>query len=157
MKKETREELEYKSMFTDERYAKKAWKTLIGASLQSDATPLPLFLDKNGKISPQSELDQMAYENVKKRLLSQNKTREPMQAELIVECAILRSRLDNNTFNVILDRTAGKVKDELTVTANQYEEMSDEELEMLAAYREQKALTQSQQTDDTEGNENDNS
>ena len=99
----------------------------------------------------------MAYANVKKRLLSQNKTREPMQAELIVECAILRSRLDNNTFNVILDRTAGKVKEELTVTANQYEEMSDEELEMLAAYREQKALTQSQQTDDTEGNENDNS
>lgn len=157
MKKETREELEYKSMFTDERYAKKAWKTLIGASLQSDAAPLPTFLDKNGNISPQSELDQMAYENVKKRLLSQNKTREPMQAELIVECAILRSRLDNNTFNVILDRTAGKVKEELTVTANQYEEMSDEELEMLAAYREQKALTQSQETDNTEGNENDNS
>lgn len=156
MDKKKREELEYKSMFTDKRYAEKAWKTLIGASLQSDAAMLPTFLDKNGQVSAQSQIDEMAYNNVKKRLLSQGKDREPMQAELIVECAVLRSRLDNSTFNVIMERTAGKVKDELTVTANQYEDMSDEELEMLAAYRERKQLEQAQTAQAIEVNADDN-
>lgn len=140
MTKQERERREYKSLFEDERYAKKAWKSFIGASLQSDATILPTFLDKNGNVSPQSELDQMAYENVKRRLEVQGLTRAPMQAELMIENAVLRSRFDSNTLNMLLERTAGKVKEELNVTANQYENMSDDELEILAEYRAKKAL-----------------
>ena len=58
-----------------------------------------------------------------------------MQAELIVECGILRSRFDNGMFNTVLERTAGKVKDEITVNKSPYEDLTDEELEMLAAAR----------------------
>ena len=45
MTKAEREEREYKSLFTDERYAKRAWKQMIGKSLQSDAAILPAFYD----------------------------------------------------------------------------------------------------------------
>lgn len=142
MTKKQREELEYKSLFEDERYAKKAWKEFIGKALQSSAAPLPTFIDKNGNVAPQSELDLMAYNNVKKRLQAQGLSREPMQAEMMVENAVLRSRFDTNTLNMLLERTAGKVKEELAVNTNQYESLSDEELQMLAAYREQKELEQ---------------
>ena len=142
MTKSEREAKEYKSLFEDERYAKKAWKEFIGKALQSSAAPLPTFLDKNGNISPQTELDMMAYQNVKNRLLAEGKNREPMQAEMMVENAILRSRFDTTTLNLLLERTAGKVKEEINVNANQYENLSDEELELLATYREQKALEQ---------------
>ena len=142
MTKSEREAREYKSLFEDERYAKKAWKEFIGKSLQSSAAPLPTFLDKNGNISPQSEIDLMAYQNVKRRLEAQGLDREPMQAEMMVENAILRARFDTTTLNMLLERTAGKVKEEINVNANQYENLSDEELEMLAIYREQKELEQ---------------
>ena len=84
----------------------------------------------------------MAYNNVKARLKEQGKDREPQQAELIVENNILRARFDNSTFNNLLDRTAGKVKDEINVTANNFEELSDEEIEALVAFRKQKAEEQ---------------
>lgn len=135
MTKGEREEKEYKSLFTDERYAKRAWKEFIGTSLQSPGKALPTQFDKNDNPTRESDIDQMAYSNVKERLEAEGKDREPMQAELIVEAAVIRARFQDSTFNTLLDRTAGKVKDEVTVNTNPYEELSDDELEALAAYR----------------------
>jgi hypothetical protein len=77
----------------------------------------------------------MAYLNVKARLAESGLSREPMQAELIVESNILRARFSDATFNVLLDRTAGKVKEELTVNKSPFEELSDEELAILQEHR----------------------
>ena len=140
MTKAEREICEYKSTFTDKRYAEKAFKAIINASLQSEAGALPAMYDKQGNELPQSVLDRQAYENVKRRLLAQGLDREPQQAEMMIENAILRARFDNATFNTMLERTVGKVKDELVVSANEYETMTDEELELLAAHREQQKL-----------------
>lgn len=136
MNKVEREEREYHSLFSDERYAKKAWKEFFGQSLSSSGKALPPSVDpKTGEITFASKLDQEAYFNVKKRLQEEGKDREPMQAELIVECSILRARFDNNLFNTVLERTAGKVKDEITVNKSPYEDLTDEELELLAEHR----------------------
>ena len=140
MTKAERELCEYKSTFTDKRYAEKAFKSIINASLQASAGPLPTMYDKQGNELPQSTLDKQAYQNVKQRLLAQCLDREPQQAEMMIENAILRARFDNSTFNTMLERTVGKVKDELVVSANEYETMTDEELELLAAHREQQKL-----------------
>jgi len=81
-----------------------------------------------------------------------NLDREPQQAELIVESNILRARFNDTTFNTLLDRTAGKVKDEISVSTGQFEDMSDEELAVLAEYREKQRAINSQAqggTDDT--------
>ena len=136
MEKTEREKREYEGLFTDERYAKNAWKSIFGKSLESSGKALPPTIDpKTGELTFQTLLDQEAYANVKARLEKEGIDREPMQAELIVECGILRSRFDNNMFNTVLERTAGKVKDEITVNKSPYEDLTDEELEMLAAAR----------------------
>jgi hypothetical protein len=137
MTKAERELSEYKSLYTDKRYAEKAFKSIINDSLQASAGPLPIMYDKNGNELPQSTLDRQAYQNVKQRLLAQGLEREPQQAEMMIENAILRSRFDNSTFNTMLERTMGKVKDEIVVSANEYETMTDEELELLAKHREE--------------------
>lgn len=143
MTKEERETREYKSLFTDERFAKKAWKELIGTSLQGSGKPLPTSYDpKTNQPTFQSQLDEMAYNNVKTRLKEAGIDRDPQQAELIVENNVLRARFSDTTFNTMLDRTMGKVKEELNVTANNFEELSDEEIEALVAFRQQKAKEQ---------------
>lgn len=136
MTKSEREVREYISVYADERYAKKAWKQLIGSALEGPAKVLPASYDpKTGEPTFQSQLDQMAYSNVKARLKAEGKDREPMQAELIVESQILRARFTDTTFNTILDRTAGKVKDEIAVNKSAFEDLTDEELALLAEHR----------------------
>ena len=136
MKKSEREEREYKSLFTDERYAKSAWKSIIGSSLQSSGEALEGIYDpKTGEPTLNTQIDKMAYTNVKKRLKDQGLDREPMQAELIIECNVIRARFTESSFNILLDRTAGKVKDEVAVTTSPFEDLTDEELEILAQHR----------------------
>lgn len=150
MTKSEREIREYRSLFTDRRYAENAWRQFIGSSLQGDAAPLPTFVDKNGEISAQSQLDQRAFNNVAARLKKDGYDRPPMQAEVMIEAAVLRGRMDTTTLNLLLERTAGKVRDEIQLSGSQYEDLSDEELEMLAEKRaEQKKL-------DNKGEEDDN-
>ena len=73
MTKSEREEHEYKSLFTDERYAKKAWKEFMGESLQSPGKPLPTQFDKNDNPTRESDIDAQAYKNVKARLEKEGK------------------------------------------------------------------------------------
>lgn len=141
MTKKEREEREYKSLFTDERYAKRAWKTFIGEALESDAASLPAFLDSKGNVAPQSAIYDAALLSVKRRLEAKGISRAPMKAEVLVEANIIRGAFDNNVFNTILDRTAGKVKEEISVTSGTYEELTDDELQLLIQHREAKKLT----------------
>lgn len=142
MTREDREIKEYQSVFSDERYAKKAWKQLIGRSLEGAGAPLPVTTDKNGEVSFQSQLDQMAYDNVVRRLKNEGLVRGPMQAEIIIESQILRARFADAPMNMLLERTAGKVKDEINVQTNQFEELTDEELAALAELRKNKENTE---------------
>lgn len=138
MDKKNREALEFKSLFGDQRYAKKAWRDFIAESLTGDAAKLPERIDKDGQQTLDSMIDEMAYNNVKARLRAEGKDREPMQAEVIVECNVIRARFNDTPFNTLLDRTAGKVKEEITINDNPYEDLTDEELEMLKAARDKK-------------------
>lgn len=135
MNQSEREEREYKSLFEDERYAKKAWRKFIATSLESDAAILNDFYDHNGNITPQSEIYRKAYWAVEQRLRDQNIQRKPMKAEVLIEAAVIRASFDNSALNTIFDRTAGKVKEELTIGVGQYESLTDEELQLLAAHR----------------------
>lgn len=138
MTEKEREEREFASLFSDQRFAKKAWRDLIGTALQGPAKALPEMVDKEGQTTLQSHIDRVAYENVKARLEKQGLEREPMQAELIVECNILRARSADTAWGTILDRTAGKVKEEIALSNNPFEELTDEELEALRKFRESK-------------------
>lgn len=142
MKKNAREEIEFLSLFTDERYAKRAFKSLLDQSLRGPAKPLPQIEDAKGNITPASLIDSAAYRNVVDRLKAQGYSRSPMQSEVIMEAAVLRARLDTNSLSLLLDRTAGKVKEEINVSSSAYEEMTDEELVLLSQYRKAKLITE---------------
>ncbi len=148
MTKEEREVKEFKSLFSDKRYAEKAWRKFIEDSLKSDVSILPDFIGPSGNVTPQSEIYQAAIKSVKNRLDAQGITREPMKAEVLIEAAVIRAAFDNTALNVVLDRTAGKVKDEVTINNNPYEDLSDEELDLLITYREAKKLETKKETDD---------
>ncbi len=140
MTKVQREETEYKSLFTDERYAKKAWKQFISKSLQSDAVDLPNFTDAHGNVTPQSEIYRAAIISVEKRLKEEGLSRAPMKAEILIEASVLRAAFDTSILNVLLDRTAGKVKEEISIGVGQYEELTDDELQLLASHRAKQLL-----------------
>lgn len=139
MNKSEREQREFKSLMCDQRYAKNAWRALIGEALQGPAKPLPASYDKEGQPTFQTMLDEMAYNNVKARIMKEGLSREPMQAELIVECNVLRARHTDMAWGTLLDRTAGKVKEEVSISDNPYEDLTDEELDAIYALREKKA------------------
>lgn len=135
MDKPTREEKEYKSLYTDERYAKQAFKKLLDKSLQSDAAVLPEFMDAGGNTTPQSAIYKTAYNAVQARLVKEGLSRKPMKAEVLIEASVIRAAFDNSTLNLILDRTAGKVKEEITIGVGQFEDLTDEELTLIAEKR----------------------
>lgn len=135
MDKPTREEKEYKSLYTDERYAKQAFKKLLDKSLQSDAAVLPEFMDAGGNTTPQSAIYKAAYNAVHARLKNEGLSRKPMKAEVLIEASVIRASFDNSTLNLILDRTAGKVKEEITIGVGQFEDLTDEELALIAEKR----------------------
>lgn len=135
MTKPEREEREHQSLFGDERYAKRAWKNLISKSLESNAAMPPEVVDKAGNETLESQIYKEAYSNVLARLKNEGKDRMPMKAELIVEANMIRAAFDTQTFNTVLDRTAGKVKEEISIGTGQFEELTDEELAALAAHR----------------------
>lgn len=144
MTKKDREEREYTSLFCDQRYAKRAWAQIMHDALNADANTLPYIIDpKTNEPTRDSEIEHMAYDEVKARLVAQGLERNPTQAELIVQCNIIRARFADTPFTTILDRTAGKVKEEISIEQNPYEELTDDELEALMAYREQKKAGES--------------
>lgn len=141
MNQKEREEREYISLFCDQRYAKNAWRKFIADSLTGPGKALPTIFDpKTDSPTRDSAIDQMAYENVKNRLRAEGKTREPMQAELLIENNVLRARFADGALTTILDRTAGKVKEEISLSDNPYEDLTDEELLMLKQHRDAIAL-----------------
>lgn len=135
MTKAEREAKEYKSLFSDDRYAKQAWRRFIAKSLESDAVELPDFEDGHGNTTPQSEIYKRAMRSVHERLKAEGLTRKPMKAEVLIEASVIRAAFDTGTLNVILDRTAGKVKEEISMGVGQFEALTDEELDLLAAHR----------------------
>ena len=138
MTKSEREEREYKNLFCDEKHAKKAWRDIIGTALESNADKLPPLFDKNENLTRESMIEELAYKMVEDRLKEEGKSRKPMNAELIVASAIVRARYQDTTLNTLLDRTAGKVKEELSVDTSPYDDLTTEELELLVEYRKTK-------------------
>lgn len=141
MTKKEREEREYDNLYkyNDMKAAKKAFSELLHTSLNAPAKKLPQRLDKDGNPTLESMIDTLARETVQERLKEQGLEREPKEAEVAMQSAVIRARFNDSTLNIILDRTAGKVKEEISVSSNPYEELSYEELELLVKHREEKA------------------
>lgn len=144
----SRTEKEMKSLFSDPKFSRQAWKNVGMAILQNPAMHAPEQLDKEGQLTLQSAIESYSYDKLSKDLKKLGgQDRQPTELEMILQCQIVRARFDTSAAIFVRDTLGAKPVDETKLDAsvhNPYEQLSDEELELIAKTREAKSLADAQ-------------
>ena len=138
--KSEREFKEMMSVFTDPKTMRAAWRSVGAAILQNPATKPVIAYDKNGDETYASAVENYSYAKLKHDIVALGQNgREPTELEMIMACQILRARNDTAAAVFVRDTLGAKPIDESKVeqTVNAFEELTDEELELLAQHRAQ--------------------
>lgn len=142
--KSYRDAAEMKSLFNDPKFFRQALKSLGQAiALQPAVRPLTT-VDKDGMETTNSLIERYSYEKLSSDIASLARSkREPTELEMILHCQMVKARTDTSAAVFIRDTLGAKPVDEskqdLSVS-NPYEQLTDEELELIQAERERKAL-----------------
>ena len=142
--KNIREMKEMQNLFADPKFSRQAWKAVGISIAMQPATKPAIIIDKDGNETTNSKIEQYSYNkllNDIKQLGKEN--REPTELEMILACQMVKARTDTAAATFIRDTLGAKPVDESKVDAqlsNPYEQLTDEELEMLQREREKKAL-----------------
>ena len=142
--KDLRELKETMNVFSDPRTQREAWRSLGVKLLNNPATKAPEQLDKDGNPTLASSIEQYTYRQLVNDIKrSEQPDREPTEIEMILACQMVKALFDTQAAIFVRDTLGAKPVDEskmdATLSANQYEQLTDEELELLAAHRAQKA------------------
>ena len=142
--KDLRELQETMNVFSDPRTQREAWRSLGVKLLNNPATKAPEQLDKDGNPTLASSIEQYTYRQLVNDIKrSEQPDREPTEIEMILACQMVKARFDTQAAIFVRDTLGAKPVDEskmdATLSANQYEQLTDEELELLAAHRAKKA------------------
>lgn len=139
--KKCRTQKEMESLFADPKFARKAWKAVGNAILQNPAIKPHTELDKNGFETLNSQIAKYSYETLSNDLKTLGaEARQPTELEMILQCQIAKARYDTAAAIFVRDTLGAKPVDETKVDANinnPYEDLTDEELELIAKHREQ--------------------
>lgn len=142
--KNVREMKEMQNLFADPKFSRQAWKAVGLSIAMQPATKPAIIVDKDGNETTNSKIEQYSYNkllNDIKQLGKEN--REPTELEMILACQMVKARTDTAAATFIRDTLGAKPVDESKIDAqlsNPYEQLTDEELEMLQREREKKAL-----------------
>jgi hypothetical protein len=143
--KDERERKEMENLFKDPKFSRKAWQHVGIAIANSPASKPFTSYDKDGNPTLQSEIEQYSYTQLHKDIQSLGiEDRQPTELEMILKCQMIRARYDTSAAVFVRDTLGAKPVDESKLDAqatvkNAYENLTDEELEMLAAMRAKKA------------------
>ena len=142
--KDLRELKETMNVFADPRTQCEAWRSLGIKLLNNPATKAPEQLDNDGNPTLASSIEQYTYRQLVNDIKrSEQPDREPTEIEMILACQMVKARFDTQAAIFVRDTLGAKPVDEskmdATLSANQYEQLTDEELELLAAPRAQTA------------------
>ena len=142
--KKDRETKELQSCIKDPRFARQFWRSVGVAIANRPAVRTPTTLDKDGNETMQRVIENYSYNKLKQDIerATHDKNVEPPEREMIMQCQMVRARYDTAAATFIRDTMGAKPVDESKVAAtvsNPYEELSDEELALLAAHREEQA------------------
>lgn len=132
----TREENEVKSLFKDARFAREAWRSLGTAVLSLPPCKVPEQYDKNGDKTFETLAGEYSYAQLAADC--KRAGREPTMLEYILRCQAVNACFNTSAFVALRDTVGAKPIDESKTEAtvvNQYETLSDEELELLAQHR----------------------
>jgi hypothetical protein len=147
--KNIRQRKEMENLFSDPKFSRQAWKAVGTAiAMQPAVKPIPAF-DKEGHETVNSQIESYSYRKLAQDIAELGKeNREPTELEMILHCQMVKARTDTSAAVFIRDTLGAKPVDESKVDANltnPYEQLTDEELEMLQAMREKKAIEASEQ------------
>lgn len=153
--KEIRERKEIDNLFRDPKYCRQAWRNIGTAILQSPVSRMPTDYDKDGNPTLRSSLEDYSYRSLKRDITALCKRdgteeREPTELEMIMQCQIAKARFDTNAAIFVRDTLGAKPVDESKIDAtlsNPYEDLTDEELALLAAHRQANQPSLEQPTD----------
>lgn len=143
--KNQRDWAEMKNLFSDPKFSRQAWKSVgIAIAMQPAVKPIASY-DKDGNETYNSQIENYSYNKLAKDIASlASEKREPTELEMILHCQMVKARTDTSAAVFIRDTLGAKPVDEskqdLSVS-NPYEQLTDEELELIQAERERKALT----------------
>lgn len=142
--KNIRQRKEMENLFADPKFARQAWKAVGTAiAMQPAVKPIETY-DKDGNETFASQVERYSYDKLAKDIAELGKEeRKPTEIEMILHCQMVKARTDTSAAIFIRDTLGAKPVDESKVDAqlsNPYEQLTDEELEMLQAAREKKAL-----------------
>lgn len=142
------------SLFKDPKTMRQAWRHVGSAILGRPASSPIVKYDKDGNPTFDSQIEDYTYSKLSKDLkkLGSDDT-SPTELEMILACQIVKARTDTAAAVFVRDTLGAKPVDETKVDAqlsNPYEQMTDDELEALAAYRERKQLEESKKLLETE-------
>ena len=141
--KSNRETKEMISVFKDPKTARQAWRSVGQAILARPASMPTPRLGKDGEETNDSLLEGYTYNQLAKDIknLGDPNHTQPTEIEMILACQILKARTDTGAAIFVRDTLGAKPVDEskqdLSIN-NPYEQLSDEELEMLQKMREEK-------------------
>ena len=133
---------EMSNVFADPKFARHAWKSVGQAILNNPAIVPVKQYDKDGNETLGSNIESYSYLKLQKdiqQLGEQN--RAPTELEMIMQCQIVKARYDTAAATFVRDTLGAKPVDETKLDAqvnNPYEQLSDEELELIAKLREEK-------------------
>lgn len=144
---------EMKSLFEDPRFSRQAWQSVGRALLDRPAVKPIVTTDKEGFETYSAQVENYTYNSLANDIAKlQNGNSEPTELEMILGCQILRARNDTSAAIFIRDTLGAKPVDESKLDhtiSNQYEQLSDEELEILRLHREKQQQQQQQLIEDT--------
>lgn len=142
--KNVREMKEMQNLFADPKFSRQAWKAVGLSIAMQPATKPAIIVDKDGNETTNSKIEQYSYNKLQQDIKQLGKeNREPTELEMILACQMVKARTDTAAATFIRDTLGAKPVDESKIDAqlsNPYEQLTDEELEMLQREREKKAL-----------------
>lgn len=140
---------EMDNLFSDPKFFRQALKSVGQAILLQPAAKPIVHIDKDGLETYNSQLETYTYhtlaEDIARLRTPDTQEREPTELEMILRCQMIKARTDTAAATFIRDTLGAKPVDESKLDAtvsNPYEQLTDEELELIAETRRKKTLAE---------------
>lgn len=147
--KDKRNALEMVNLFEDPKFARKAWRSIGAAIANRPAAKMPIVIDKDGNQTLASQIEEYSYKKLADDIKHIcNDDSGPTELELIMQCQFVKARFDTQAAIFVRDTIGAKPVDESKMDMqvnNPYEQLTDEELELLDKHRKAKQLQEPKQ------------
>jgi len=155
--KQKREQREFETLFKKPTHARAMWaENVLDRFTKPVKRPIPIT-DKDGNVSPQSQIEIAIYDQLVEELKEADLTRLPTDGEMMEACQAYYSRHNAASYTARRDTMGAKPIDESKNTHtlnNPYENLADDELlvmqEALNTHRQTKLLEEGNGNSDTD-------